>query len=241
MGKYDQVAREAVERAYRDAAAKYARPKDAEKAAKDQLHQMTDAFMPAEAIKRARKLAELYRQGDESALAATLRLHSSTRERLNTAEGFYREIYDVCGEGLTLDLACGLNPILLGSMGRETVGMEAHGGQVEIVNLWGRMGLPIRACVCDLVTQSQFPASRTALLLKLLPVLERQEKGSSPRLMDCLKSDFAVVSFPTRTLGGRSVGMADNYESWFHENIRRGKLIHRFMTELEMVFILDLR
>ena len=241
MGKYDNVAPEAVKRAYRDAALRYAKAKDAEKAARDTLHQMTDAFMSTEAIKRARKLAAAYEKGDTSALEETLKLHASTRERLSGAEEFYQRVYGVCGDGLTLDLACGLNPILLGSLGHETLGIEAHGGQAEIVNLWGKMGLPIRAEVGDLVTMEEYPAARTALMLKLLPVLERQEKGASARLIERLKTDFAVISFPTRTLGGRSVGMAEQYARWFESEIGTKHVRDRFETGLEMVYILDMR
>jgi len=241
MPKYDAVAPAAVERAYRDAALRHARAKDAEKAAKDTLHQMTDAFMSADAIKHARKLAKAYANGDPSALKTTLRLHSSTRERLEGAADFYRQIYDICGEGLTLDLACGLNPLLLGSMGREVHGIEAHGGQVEIVNIWGEMGLPIRADVGDLVTQEEYPVARTALLMKLLPVLERQEKSSSVRLLSRLHCDYAVITFPTRTLSGRGVGMHEQYSQWFAGEIGLSRVKERFETSLEMVYILDMR
>ena len=57
------------------------------------------------------------------------------------------------------------------------------------------------------------PAGRpdVTLLLKTAPCLERQEPGSVVRLLRAIRSPFVVVSFPTKSLGGREKGMRRSY------------------------------
>ena len=47
--------------------------------------------------------------------------------------------------------------------------------------------------------------------------MERQEPGSTVRLVDALECSFAVVSFAIASLSGRDVGMSRNYQAQFLE------------------------
>ena len=58
-----------------------------------------------------------------------------------------------------------------------------------------------------------------ALVLKALPVLEQAERDASLRLLRALDAAYIVVSFPTRSLGGRGKGMAEHYETRFRKLI----------------------
>jgi len=51
------------------------------------------------------------------------------------------------------------------------------------------------------------------LLLKMVPTLERQERGSASRLIRTLDAARIVVSFPRASLGGRRKGMDAQYEA----------------------------
>ena len=78
-----------------------------------------------------------------------------------------------------------------------------------------------------------------ALLFKLLPLLERQRTGSAMDVMNAVDAGWLVVSFPTRTLGGRNVGMAAQYSDWMAGHIPPGRAVAgRFGTGNELFFIL---
>ena len=56
-----------------------------------------------------------------------------------------------------------------------------------------------------------------ALVLKTLPCLEQQQKESALQLMRHLNANHIVVSYPTKSLGGRNKGMLQNYRQQFTE------------------------
>jgi 16S rRNA (guanine(1405)-N(7))-methyltransferase len=53
------------------------------------------------------------------------------------------------------------------------------------------------------------------LLLKALPPLEQSDRTIALRLLQALQAEHILVSFPTRTLGGRSKQMGAHYETRF--------------------------
>ena len=75
--------------------------------------------------------------------------------------------------------------------------------------------LDARAEGADLRT-AELPEERfdLALVFKLLPLLGLDGYD----LLGRVRAGFVAVSFPTRTLSGRSVGMERNYSSAFEEN-----------------------
>ena len=68
--KYKDVCPETVSRLYAEALSKRKSAKEAEKALKTALHQITGAFMTSDEIKRARKL--LISEDEDTALFETL-------------------------------------------------------------------------------------------------------------------------------------------------------------------------
>jgi 16S rRNA (guanine(1405)-N(7))-methyltransferase len=56
-----------------------------------------------------------------------------------------------------------------------------------------------------------------ALILKTIPCLEQVDKNIGARLLETLNAENILVSFPSRGLGGRSKGMAENYEAHFYQ------------------------
>ncbi|HQG57638.1 MAG TPA: hypothetical protein PLX79_01545 [Candidatus Dojkabacteria bacterium] len=53
------------------------------------------------------------------------------------------------------------------------------------------------------------------LLLKVLQNLEQVDKGNAIQLLKKIDTNLLVVSFPTRSLGGKTKDMDTNYSSWF--------------------------
>lgn len=217
--KYACVAEDAARRAVESAYARYASPKDADKAARRALHALTGAYLETDALKAARKCLERYRAGDESALEKALSLHASTRERPN-ARALYEKVLAFTGRGPILDMACGFNPLLLGAMGLSVRGWDANGGAAALVNDWANAcGWDVRVQTSDLLTQSDFPEGHIALFMKLFPLLERQEAGAAMRLFARVQAPYKLITFPARTLSGRDVGMEENYGRWLEEHL----------------------
>ena len=78
-----------------------------------------------------------------------------------------------------------------------------------------------------------------ALAFKLLPLLETQRTGAAVETLSAFNADWIAVSFPTRTLGGRNVGMAEHYGEWMEAHVPEDRVIAgRFEMDNELVYIL---
>lgn len=234
--KYADVCPDTLMRVASECAAKYKKAKDAEKAAKEALHGITGAFMDATLLKNTRQMLA---SGD---IDGALKLHSSTRERMPLA-GFYDELFSCTGKPESiLDLACGLNPIYLGSIGISVTGIDISGAQIRLMNEWAELsGNDVHCLVGDALCDNFIPEGEwdMALIMKLLPVIENQRKGAACELLERVDTRIVVVTFPTRTLGGRKVGMEQHYTEWF-EGIIPAKYIvrDRYICNDELVYIL---
>ena len=243
---YRDVCPDTVRRVWEACSGKYKKPKDAEKAAREALHGITGAFMtPQEASQLGYDMHAWHCNKTDVGLERMLGRHASTRERLPIGEldALYARVFAVTGRPRSvLDLACGINPLYLGARGIDTVGVDISGSSVGAVNRFGEVyGQPVRAICADLLCPGAIPRERfdLALLFKLLPLLERQRDGSAARVMEAVDAEWLVVSFPTRTLGGRNVGMAAHYADWMAAHLpRRRAVAARFETGNELFFIL---
>lgn len=245
--KYQGVCPDTVRRVYAECRHKYKKPKDAEKAAREALHGITGAFLSREEAARCTADLQIWAaQGRDGALLeSVLKHHASTRERLPLArtDAMYGRIFEVAGQPRTvLDLACGLNPLYLGARGIPVTGVDISGEAVSVLNAAAdSWNLPIRAICGDLLCENALPASRfhTALLFKILPLLERQRAGSATAVMSALDAEYLAVSFPTRTLGGRNVGMEAHYSDWMEAHLPENRTVAaRFVEDNELFYIL---
>ena len=243
---YRAVCPDTVRRVWVESAAKYKKPKDAEKAAREALHGITGAFMtPQEARQLAWDMQAWHVDKTDIGLERMLSRHASTRERLPLpdTDALYARIFEITNRPRSvLDLACGVNPLYLGARGIPTTGVDISGAAVEAVNRFHDIyGLPVSATCADLLCPGAIQRARfdVALLFKLLPLLERQRGGAAADVMRAVNAAFLVVSFPTRTLGGRNVGMAGHYSDWMEAHIPAGRRVAgRFETANELLYIL---
>jgi len=224
-GKYRSLCPETLERVARWAAERHGRTAEAVKAARRKLHQVYGAFGSVD----VRKVNDVVRQipdgasaGDvKSTCTRILSMHSSTRERLPVLERIYAQLaamLDTPPRSI-LDLGCGLNafslPWMTFAQGAEYRACDIDQGIVACTNaLLERLGRAPLARCNDLLVSVPEDDVDVALAFKLLPCLERQEEGSSARLLTGLKARAIVCSFPTRSLGGREKGMAATYEEF---------------------------
>lgn len=222
------------------------KPDDAGKEVKGRLHQVMLSFEAGS--DRMAGLAGAFKQAgaDRASLlhaaGSGLMLHSSTKERMGFMAELYRFAFDGMSPGKVLDLACGLNPLALPWMGLpsdvEYLAVDASGACGEAVEAffksWGVNG---RFLQMDL--SSCFPAGRfdVALLLKALPTLDRIEEGLGMGCLERVDAGTAVVSFPTRSMGGADKGMASFYGGAFEEHAsQRGWSYDRAEFPNELVY-----
>ena len=237
--KYREVCPDTIRRVIRECEGRYKKPKDMEKAVREKLHGVTSAFMGEAEYRRALELA-----GDfcPEKLEELLSCHASTRERLPlfAMDALYERIFDTTGVPETLlDLACGINPVyFLGKYpGMKVTGADISGQSVNIIARCGGEALHSDLLCPGAIPPGHFDA---ALLFKILPLLERQRNGAATDVLNTVNARYIVASFPTRTLGGRNVGMEENYSAWMEAHLPEDRAIAaRFTTENELFYILE--
>lgn len=240
--KYGGICPETVERMFTEELGKRRSLKDADKATRARLHQITGAFMSPDQLRTAARCLDAYAAGDETALHQALRLHTSTSERFGALGALYDRVFAATGlPDSVLDLACGLNPLYLGSIGIRVRGVDISGDLVELVNRWSaRCGWDVVARTLDLSQDAPLEPADLALMMKLLPVLEQQRKGAGMALLARAPAPRQLVSFPTRTLSGRGVGMEQNYTRWFEDNLPgTHRVLDRFVLASELCYITE--
>lgn len=234
---------------------------EAIKRVKRRLHQSVGAYAPmgrtdlqADLARLRAALAEPADDNEVRAACAELMArHASTRERLPNLDRFYAGIWDATGgrPSALIDLGCGLAPLALPWMGLAPdafIGaIDADTAQLALVDgFLDLAGQPHVVEARDLAATpgSPLPAADVALLLKLVPILDRQDLGAAARLLRGLKARHAVVSFPARSLGGRGKGMDRTYrhrlETLLTEVEQRVVGVAEASIPNELVFVLSL-
>ena len=205
--------------------------KQAIKQLKARLHQAVLAYEPE--AKSLRKLAQrldeaasLGRDRVTEVAFSGLALHASTRERILDKDGFYPKLLEgICPESI-LDLGCGLNPLFLPWMGLpEDVAYLASDASSAcglavstFFRAWGVDGIFSQ---CDLSDQVPGEETDLALMMKLIPTLDRIRPGLGLEVLDQVRSPIVAVSFPTRSLGGREKSMERNYSEGFEAALKK--------------------
>lgn len=219
--RYRDVDRTLLERLAEDELPRARNADDAAKRVKRRLHQAVGAFRGrAAGIVGAGVASAWTGAWDEpmrEACRAALGRHASTRERLPEIDAFYPTIWDALGTAPSrlLDLACGLNPFSLPFMGLAE-GAEYLACDVdrrvldEVDGFLTLVAQPHRTWACDLVTGEPDAEADVALLLKTVPLLDRQDPEAATRVLARVRARHLVVSFPARSLGGRG-GLARTY------------------------------
>ncbi len=210
---------------------------------KRKLHQITNAYTPA--LHAPRDAADALRaaSGDEDALR-TLAIslmygHASTAERLPVhdllAPRLREAIHGASGTDVSinpggrgdaqpperiLDLACGLNPLLIPWLGLpRTCRYDACDADSRLVSIvqafleaWGQAG---SATVRDIGGHDTTQTADVVLLLKAVPCLEQVRVGTSRRILETLNANRVIVTYPVQSLGGNDRGMRATYRRAF--------------------------
>jgi len=223
-------------------------PKEAIKATKNKLHQIGGAYLDTK-IDYAKALRQLEDAAPsaillQSACRDLMNLHASTRERLPIIDKFYDQIFaEMAPVRTVLDVASGLNPLAIPWMPlAENAVYYACDIYADMMNFLHDamlvLGVEARTEVRDVVGSPPTQPVDLALILKTLPVLEMVDKTAVSHLLDTIQAHHLLITFPVRSLGGRSKGMIDNYTSQFNNWAAARKWqIKSFTFATELAFL----
>ncbi|NLO48676.1 MAG: methyltransferase [Clostridiales bacterium] len=215
--KYAGICEETILRILSSEITKHKKSKEVVKSVKNRLHQITGAFLNETDPIKARRLLDSWNESDPADIARSLlALHASSRERLDFYPELLGDIFSVTGAGSVLDLACGFNPFAMAlnecNPVTEYFATDIH---FEIIELVGRFfslaGIKGEAFVSDILYKIPAKKVHNVILFKLLPLLEQQKKGCSEALLSGLETEFITITFPTRSISGKNVGMVKTY------------------------------
>lgn len=224
--------------------------KEAVKTTRNKLHQVGSAYqeVPIPYARWKDLLRELptdlAQPTVQEFLASNRRMHASTQERESIAGSFFKETLAALGPiESVLDLASGLNPLNIGSMPLASdctyLAVDIYADMVDYLNeFFAHFGIKGNASLCNLTHQIPEQQVQVAFLLKTIPCLEQIDKNAGQRILEGIRAENILVSFPSRSLGGRSKGMVQNYEAHFNQLIA-GKDWHvsRFEFPGELAFL----
>lgn len=229
--KYASVSHDLVREIGSKEVAKAKNIKDAIKATRNKIHQVGSAYQETP-IPYTNWLEELTAlpttiQAPETInfIRACLSLHASTKERLPFIETFFQQtLAPIQPVESILDLACGLNPLCLPWIPTASnvhyTGVDIYENMIHFLDqFYNHFNLTHSFSVMNILQQIPQERVHLALVLKTIPCLEQVDKAIGTRLLDTLNAENILVSFPSRGLGGRSKGMAENYEAHFNQLI----------------------
>lgn len=246
--KYRNIYEKTIERIVRQCLQIYGK-KSAEDAARNILHQIWGAYYEHKPNFKA-LLDEIKgginnRMGYKECVLRALLAQSSTRERVPLLDSFYKEIFSATGyPDSVIDHACGLNPLTIFWMDlpkdAKYYAFDIDKDQINFLRMvLSLMGLKdkVEVNLGDIFVD-EFAFADVVFMLKLLPILEKQQKGSSLEIMKRQLCHSLVVSFPIKSLSGAEKGMTDFYSKWFKDLMKSSAWAYEeifFKTELVFV------
>ena len=221
------------------------------KSTRTRLHRLAGAFL-AQKIDYAKWL-DIFRslpRDDSEAFNETslrmMKLHASTQERLPFLDTFYQTcLAPIAPVSSVLDLACGLNPLAMPWMPLQKdctyLACDVVEPQVNFLiayfSLTSQTG---SAFTCNLLQSIPQQKVQVAFLLKLLPILDQVDLNASCTLLEQVQADHLLVSYPSKSLGGRSKGMKQTYAKHFERVTSGNKFdVKSFDFPNETVYLLS--
>ncbi len=238
--KYSKIKPDVIKKIIEEEYPKYKNNKLCIKSIKNKLHQIHEIFLNCNSNDIAKKLLKEQKYDD------ILSLHISTLERKPLYNEFYNRIFATTGIPKSiLDLACGYNPFSIKYMNLnkdfEYYAYDINEETNELLNDFFKsnnyQGIAKTFDLAEAVPQEK---TDIALVLKFLPLIEQQNKGFTLKFLKSIKSKYLVVSFPTKTVSGKVVGMIPNYTNNFLDLIKTDfKIIDKILFTNELVFIIE--
>lgn len=223
---------------------KYKKKKDVEKSVRAKLHAWVTMFY--ENYNQFLKNIEEVNIDDDF-LNEILKTHISTKERFAFLQEFFCDISAQVGDvEKIIDLGAGFNPIAyyLYSKNKniEYLAYDVEKRGIELLNAcFTKLKIAYKAQEKDVALNNDFEECDVVFMFKLLPLLEQQKKGSSVELVKKLKTKKLCITYPTRTLSGKNVGMYAKYKKDIEILMAECNLKMLFEKEYknELLFILE--
>jgi 16S rRNA (guanine(1405)-N(7))-methyltransferase len=248
--KYSQVSDVLIRRIAARELANRRTLKDAIEATRNKLHQVAGLYQEPR-MRYGQWLTALRDAGPDAdaqrdVCRQLMRHHTSTREREPLIDGFYQRILEgVPPARSVLDVACGLNPLCAPWMplaeGAVYHAVDVYADLVAFAGeALGVLGVQAQTEVRDVLDERALPETDLALVLKTIPCLEQIDADAGTRLLDKIPARTLIISFPTRSVGGKNVGMASHYaERFVALSAGRGWRAREFMFENELVYCVE--
>lgn len=224
---------------------------DALKTTRTRLHRLTGAFLVpkidyAKWLTNFKALPSYDSEQFKETSKKMMKLHASTQERLPFLDSFFQTcLASIAPVSSVLDLACGLNPLAIPWMPLEKdcryYACDVVDPQVDFLNAYfSLVGQNGSAFTCNLLQFIPQQNVQVAFMLKLLPILDQVDPNASANLLNQVNADHLLISYPSKSLGGRSKGMRHTYAEHF-ERITSGRQfkIHPFDFPNETVYLLS--
>ena len=222
--KYSNIAPQTIQRICQEELGKYKKPKDVVHAAKRRLHAISESFLPVGNLEKLKDLEAEVREQEGTVspgrLEQLLQLHVSTKERIGFYQEMYRDIFKVVGDvDSILDIACGLNPISYVLSGCSCPGIRYEATDINLDNVqllnWALKSYDLQQKIycSDILCSIPQGEWGVVFLFKIIPLLEQQKKGYFCQVIRQISSPYFAITFPTRSLSGKDVGMQQYYKS----------------------------
>ncbi|MBI5871673.1 hypothetical protein HZB88_01155 [archaeon] len=202
------------------------------KTARKMMHDVYGVFKEKGFEKRMKLLERIKGMDDKEGHLSILKLHKSSKERIQYYGFVYRKIFGITGKPSSIiDVGCGLNPLSIPFMGPDKEGLrycaleltEEDAGFLQAY--FDKMGINGTAVALDLLDLNEVKEfcrrkgrSDVCFMFKLLDTLETEEQGISKWLIEAVDAKWVAASFSTRTLGGKG-RISEKRLVWFRRLI----------------------
>ena len=226
--KYARIAPEVVTRLAKQELPRHRKLADAVKATRTKLHQAAGAYLNP-GISYAQlsdNFSSIDPDNNQIWARQAMALHASTAERLPFLENFYTTcLTNIPAPRVILDLACGFNPFTFpwqpGYPQATYLACDIVLPMLDLVNQFLQaVGNNGKAFTCDLINETPKVSADLVLLMKTIPLLDQVDRQIAPRLLSELKTEYILVTFAGKSLGGRSKGMLKTYTARMQELVR---------------------
>jgi len=182
------------------------------------LREVYGAFRAKNYDKRFKFLEELEKWDDKKTTEKILKVHLSTRERIDYNDKVYTWIRSYINFTSVLDLGCGFNVYSMPWMGKVNYyGIDINKDDVDFCNKYmSKFSLSWGIRWANLLTFDNYVFSDVCFMFKILDGLESIERGASAKLLSKVRSPYIVASFATKSLGGKKP-ISPKRLKWFEE------------------------
>lgn len=195
-----------------------------------ELREVYGAFILEDYNKRASLLELLKREPSREAHDRILELHQSTKERLPYYDYAYRKIFETTGiPRRIVDLACGLNPVSYPYMAKlgcraEYLACDISDEDMRFIEEYFKArNIKGAAARVDLIKDDVSGLTTgfdICFLFKALDTLEAAKRNISRSIMKNISSSYIVVSFATKSIGGKK-SIRNERRSWFDKLVKK--------------------